>query len=116
MYKLNDMILKKIISEEKLYYCIDYAKHKGIYQTDNDVELNYPIEYLNSLRFPGLTVHKLISKIGAIVILMRNLCINDGLCNGTRLTIIGLFKLHIKVKIITGNNVGNTAFIPKILL
>ena len=47
--------------------------------------------------------------------LIRNLSINDGLCNGTRMKIIGLFKFNIKVEIITSTHAGNCVFIPRII-
>ena len=48
--------------------------------------------------------------------LNRNLIINDGLCNGTRMKIIGLFKFNMKVEIITGTQAGNFVYIPRIIL
>ena len=35
-------------NQEKIYHSIDYAKHDGVDQADRDIDLNYPIEYLNS--------------------------------------------------------------------
>ena len=64
--------------------------------------------YLNSLRFPGLPVHKSESKVDTIVMLIRNLSINDGLCNGTRMKIIRLLKFNIKVEIITCTRSGHS--------
>jgi ATP-dependent DNA helicase PIF1 len=116
IYKINDKILNKIDSPSKVYYSIDYAKHKGIDKTEIDVELKYPTEYLHSLRFPSFPVHKLILKINNIVMLIRNLSVNDGLCNGTRLKIIELFKFNIKAEIITGIKKGSIVFIPRIIL
>ena len=43
--------------------------------------------------------------------LIRNLSINDGLCNGTRLKITKLFKYNIEAEIITGEKSGNRVFI-----
>ena len=47
--------------------------------------------------------------------LIRNLSINDGLRNGTRIKIIRLFKFNIKVEIITGTRSGNSVYIPRII-
>ena len=113
---INNKILKKIKSTERIYYSIDYVKSKGCDQTDYNATLNYPIEYLNSLNIPGFPIHKLILKEGAIVMLVRNLSIQDGLCNGTRLKVKKLYKYNIKVEIITGTHVGEIAYIPRIQL
>jgi len=48
--------------------------------------------------------------------LNRNLNISDGLCNGTRLKGVELFKFYIKVEIITGTQAGKCVFIPRIIL
>ena len=47
-------------------------------------------EYLNSLSPPSLPPHELKLRINCIIMLIRNLNINEGLCNGTRLLILNL--------------------------
>ena len=42
-------------------------------------------EYLNSLDPQGLPPHKLYSRLNAIVMLIRNISIHEGLGNGTHL-------------------------------
>ncbi|VDL85345.1 unnamed protein product [Nippostrongylus brasiliensis] len=42
-----------------------------------------PTKYLNSLAPPGMPLHNLRLKKGTIVMLMSNLDIHNGLCNGT---------------------------------
>ncbi|OXU19265.1 hypothetical protein TSAR_013619 [Trichomalopsis sarcophagae] len=46
-------------NEEVIYCSIDYARHRGVGETPSNVELKYPTEYLNSLKFLGFPVHKL---------------------------------------------------------
>lgn len=116
VHKINEKILNELEGDSKTYYSIDLARHKGIDQGDRNCDLEYPVEYLNSLKISGLPTHKLKLKKGAIVMLLRNLSINDGLCNGTRLKVLELFKFNIKVEIITGTNIGNIAYIPRIQL
>uniref|UniRef100_A0ABD2XAK4 ATP-dependent DNA helicase n=1 Tax=Trichogramma kaykai TaxID=54128 RepID=A0ABD2XAK4_9HYME len=112
---LNNRVLKLLKSDSKCYYSIDCAIQKGVDQTEEDIHLSYPIEMLNDIR-EGLPPHKLELKVNAIVILIRNLSIQDGLCNGTRLKILKLFEYNIECEIITGECVGNKVFIPRITL
>ena len=51
-----------------------------------------------------------------MLLLIRNLSITDGLCNGTRLKTTKLFKYNIEAEIITGENKGNKVLIPHITL
>ena len=48
--------------------------------------------------------------------LLRNLNQNAGLCNGTRLVVTKLGTWVIEAKIITGTNIGENVFIPRITL
>ena len=41
------------------------------------------MEFLNSINIKGLLLQKLKSKERALVILLRNIDVNSGLCNGT---------------------------------
>jgi ATP-dependent DNA helicase PIF1 len=78
--------------------------------------------------------HELKLKVGATVMLLRNLNAANGQCNGTRAIIRGIILLHclilffilffivglypymIDVEIIAGNNIGNRIFLSKINL
>ena len=76
----------------------------------------YPIENLNTIRESGIPNHELELKVGAPIILMRNLAPNKGLCNGTRLIISQLCSRVIEAVIITGSHIGDKAFIPRICM
>ena len=73
-----------------------------------------PPELLHSLKISGLPNHCLELKVGAPVILLRNLNQSVGLCNGTRLIISKLGDKVIEAKVISGSKVGETVLIPRI--
>ena len=70
-------------------------------------------EFLSKLRTSGIPNHKLRLKVGTPIMLMRNLDQNDGLCNGTRLIVTRLANHVIEAKIMSGKNVGNIFYIPR---
>ncbi|GKC37956.1 DNA helicase [Tanacetum coccineum] len=57
-----------------------------------EVELLYPKEYLNTLSFTSLPPHRLELKVGTPIMLLRNVNIVSGLCNGTRLIVTQLLS------------------------
>ncbi len=76
----------------------------------------YPVDFLNTLQFSGITNHKLELKVGVPTVLLCNLNQSIGLCNGTRLIVKRLGQHVVEVKIITRNNVGKCVFIPRIIM
>ena len=71
---------------------------------------------MNSLTPNGLPPHKLTSKKGAIIYIVRNLNSNTGLVNGQKLKIMKLYRYSIFAKIINGGYAGNIVFLPRITL
>ena len=76
----------------------------------------YPTEFLNSLKCPGIPDHEIRLKVGLPVMLLRNINQSEGLCNGTRLTITHLGKWFIEAQMMTGTNIGNKVYIPRIIM
>ena len=68
---LKNNILRLLNGKEKTYYSIEYATHKGVDQTDDNIHLNFPIETLNKVK-EGLPSHELKLKVNATVMLIRN--------------------------------------------
>ena len=62
---------------------------------DLDDATMFPTEYLNTLSLSGLPEHELNLKVDTVVILLRNMDIKGGHCNGTRYLVkhIGQFRL-----------------------
>jgi hypothetical protein len=73
-------------------------------------------EVLNTLTIPNFPVHELRFKKGMPLILLRNLNMKRGLCNGTRLLVENVGDYTLSCKIITGPRRGNNETIPRIQL
>ncbi|GKC16215.1 DNA helicase [Tanacetum coccineum] len=66
-----------------------------------ETEMFYPVEHLNTLKFPGFPPHRLELKIGAPVMLLRNVNVAGGLCNRTRMIVRQMMMKLIEVLIST---------------
>ena len=60
--------------------------------------------------------HQLNLKVNTIVMLLRNLSLKDGLCNGTRLVVRNLRENTLDCEVLTGVAVGDRVIIPRISL
>jgi hypothetical protein len=106
--EINEYIMSKLQGEEVTYLSSDSVCNAST----NGLDSMYPMEFLNTLKFPGIPDHELKLKIGLPIMLLRNINQATGLCNGTRMTITQLGQKYIEAQIITGTNVGNKVFIP----
>ncbi|XP_022019340.1 ATP-dependent DNA helicase PIF1-like [Helianthus annuus] len=108
---INKELLESLSGEEKVYFSSD-----SLCQSEEESELNmalFPPDVLNNLRLSGLPNHKLVLKLGALVMLLRNIDQANGLCNGTRLQVTRLGKVVIEAKIITWTNIGHHTLISR---
>nr|VDD13456.1 unnamed protein product [Brassica oleracea] len=97
----------------------DYFSSDSFELSDTTSDQNdtlYAVEYLNSLEFSGLPSHKLTLKVGAPVMLLRNINQKKGLCNGTRMILTHVGDRMLKAEIITGSHIGKEVLIPRIVL
>lgn len=94
--------------------------YSGIDSTDNcdNGELDEILlpEYLNSLNPPSLPPYELRLRKNCIIMLIRNISINEGLCNGTRLQIVDFSNHLLKCQILTGDKSNDIVFLNRITL
>ncbi|KIH61240.1 hypothetical protein ANCDUO_08494 [Ancylostoma duodenale] len=95
--------------DERVYKSVDEA----LYHEGSSGDL-YPMEYLNTLEPTGMPSHELRLRKGAIVMLLRNLDVVNGLCNGTRLKVESLGRYILGCRFICGSRKDQLALIPRI--
>jgi hypothetical protein len=88
----------------------------SIDKTDDSGPGPISVEALNKIDFPGFPTHKLELKEGIPVVLLRNLNIKQGLCNGTRIVIEHLSPRALSGRILNGPFRNQEVLIPKITL
>ncbi|XP_028116873.1 ATP-dependent DNA helicase PIF1-like [Camellia sinensis] len=69
-----------------------------------DDEIDYP---------PRLPAFKIELKVGCLIMLLRNIALKDGLCNGIRLMVSRYNTRIIEAQILTGEKFGNLVFIQR---
>ncbi|KAL7154873.1 hypothetical protein ABFS83_03G033100 [Erythranthe nasuta] len=111
---VNDHLMSLLPGEEKVYLSSD-SMCRDEQTTEDNAEI-YSTEFLNTIRCSGVPSHALKIKVGAPVMLIRNIDQARGLCNGTRLQIIRTGIHVLSCKIISGKNIGDMVFIPRMTL
>ena len=87
------------------------------YSVDTCVEpdniARYDSDFLNRVNASGIPPHRLALKVGACIILIRNLSVKDGHCNGTRYIILHMTRHLIKARKL-GGGPNSEILIPRI--
>jgi len=109
--EIKSIMLSMISGDVKTYMSCDTTSNSNDGGAFSDME---PLELLHSLKISGLPNHCLELKVGAWVILLRNLNQSIGLCNGTRLVATKMRDRVVQAKVISGSKVGETVLISQI--
>nr|GEY23100.1 DNA helicase [Tanacetum cinerariifolium] len=97
---INTRVIALLNHQQHVYLSSDDTTPHG--NDGGEMELLYPNEYLNSLKFAGLPPHMLELKVSAPIILLRNLKLIGGLCNETCMIVTQLLPRVIEAWINTG--------------
>ena len=106
---INEICIEKFPGEFKTYYSADSI-------LEDDHKEAVPVEYLNVMNASGISDHKLTLKVGAPIMLLRNLQAGPkvSLRNGTRMVIVQMMERALEVEIAVGMNKGLTVFLPRV--
>ena len=106
IHKCNCEMIEKIAGEIVISESIDICVE------DDDVA-KYESEILNKMNASEMPPHRLSLKKGACIILIGNLSIKDGHCNGSRYIILNVCKHVIHARLL-GCDRNSENFIPRI--
>ncbi|CAN1756987.1 hypothetical protein LINPERHAP1_LOCUS6359 [Linum perenne] len=109
--KINDYLLDQIQGEAHTYFSADSLATTSSNKEALDME--YRLEFLNSLSFNGVPEHDLKLKPFYTVLLLRNLNPAVGLCNGTRILLTDLGNHLLRGIIVGGTMEGTVVGIPR---
>ena len=108
----NDLLIQQLPGELHIFNSVNTA---DINDSAAQME-ELPAEYLQSIQHAALPPSQLCLKLGAPVILIRNLNPKEGLCNGTRMVVTRLGRSCIEVRILGGDFDGQCKLLPRITL
>jgi PIF1-like helicase len=97
---LNKRILDLFPGPEKVYHSADSIKE---IRDNEGAGLMCLTEYLNSINASGLPLSKLALKKGCPVIVLHNLNLQEGVCNGTQGIITCMANHVIEIRILGGS-------------
>ena len=105
--EINTHIQRGIVDEEQLLLSTNKSDANT---TENQLDESY----LQTIRLSALPNHELRLKRRSPIMLMRNLHQQEGLCNGSRMTITNMSRHCIEAQILGGAMHGERRLIPRI--
>jgi len=108
----NNMLIDRMPGQE---YRFEAANHVNLPEDAANAE-PFAVEYLQSISLASIPPSCLKLKNGAPVILVRNLSPREGLCNGTKMRVLGIRRTCLQVAIMGGKMDGKICLLPRIKL
>ncbi|GFX33358.1 ATP-dependent DNA helicase [Trichonephila clavipes] len=107
--EITEQVLARFPGQNVTYFNAD-----SIISEDDEEQNNFQLDFINGITPSGMPLHVLNLKVGAVIMLLRNLNPSAGLCNGTRLIIRKLMPNVIDAEILTGHTKGSHASTSKV--
>ncbi|KAF7839586.1 ATP-dependent DNA helicase PIF1-like [Senna tora] len=111
--QVNKFMLGLLQGEERTYLSSDAICN---HDPQDQLAEVYTTEFLNTICGSGLPYHQLKLKVGAPIMLLRNIDRSMGLCNGTRLILTRLCEHVIEASIMSGKFAGEKVLIARMLI
>ena len=111
----NQKILDRLPGPEIVLHSADSVETDNL-SRDAYGHDDIPEDFLHSVELSSLPLSELKVKIGCPLMLLCNLDLSKGLCNGTHFILLRAYTCILEVLIIGGDHHGETAFIPWITL
>ena len=94
-----------------------YLSQDTILEASDAEKDQFPEDFLNGVASPGIPPHRLELCRGALVMCLRNVAPDLGLCNGTRGIVISLRKYLVELRLLLpgGSSSPRTVWVPRIL-
>ena len=108
----NNVLVERMPGVEHRFEAINHVNVPD----DAAVAEPFAVEYLQSISLASIPPSCLRLKIGAPLILIRNLSPREGLCNGTRMRVLGIRRTCLQVAILGGTFDGMIRLLPRIKL
>jgi len=111
-----DALNAEILKELDASTLSTYLSEDKTDAASTEEESHWPLDFLNSLTPTGMPPHELVLGPGALVMLLRNLDPDAGLCNGVRAIVVRCMPKLLDVLLVSGTGAGTRVYIPRISL
>ena len=105
---VNDTVSSMVEGESRVYLSHDIHL--------NPHEIAFHPQDLNKTNPSGFPAHRLVLKVGQPLLILRNLDISGGVCNGTRVLLLELHDDFLKCRVLVGPAKGQTVAVFRMRL